>query len=177
MKIIRIALVTFVTSTIFTGALADAGPAKKNFLPLYDQFARAMKTKDMNAATTHFLPTFSMKTDTGMDMKLPTWKYYMKNDLVRMERITSVEYPIETVVQNGADAAVTGILRTVGTTIPDEFGKTHTLSLTRQMRIIWTKTKTGWMALKGEQLRSSLLQDGKPYRFVPPAVSTQKPIR
>ena len=177
MKVIRIVLIIFVISTIFKGAFADAGPAKKNFLPLYDQFARAMKTKDMNAATTRFLPSFSIKTDTGMDMKLPTWKYYMKNDLVRMERITSVEYPIESIVQKGADVVVTGILRTVGTTTPDDAGKAHVLSLTRQMRIVWTKTKTGWMAAKGEQLRASLLQDGKPYKFIPGAVSTQKPIR
>jgi hypothetical protein len=177
MKVIRTALIIFVISTISNGVFADAGPTKKNFQPLYDQFAKAMKVKNMDAAASHFLPTFWVKTDTGMDIRLPALKYYLKNDLFRMERITSVEYPIESIVQKGADVVVTGILRTVGTTVPDETGKTHVLSLTRQLRIVWTKTKTGWMASKGEQLRSNLLQDGKPYRFVPPAISTQKPIR
>jgi hypothetical protein len=177
MSAVRAALILFLINLITISALADVGLVKKDLQPFYDQFAKAIKTRNLDAASSRYLPTFILKTETGQIQRLGEWKLILKSNLAMMSGVTSVEAPIETIERKGSEFIVTGILRITGTSLPDRFGKTHILSLTRQTRLLWTKTKTGWMASKGEQLRAALTQDGKPYHFEAIPATLQQPIR
>jgi hypothetical protein len=165
-KVLSVAALALLTAGTGPTARADDAAARRAIQGVYTRYARVMKSGDSKAAIrllqTSATPDFTTRTMGGRVTTRPQMIQQLQARRGGVPKGGDVHMSLLTLKVNGNTATTTSS-RKVSATQKDPQGKAHTFAVNSVSRDSWVKSGNAWKIRKSEEVKGTMLMDGKPF--------------